>query len=269
MNYKLREINIYPVKSLAGISLQSAEATDRGLKYDRRWMVVDKQGRFLTQRTYPQMALVRTSIDENKLTLSHRFNYFNPITVPINHGNEEQLSVIVWNDTVYAEAVDKKADEWLSNALNLDCRLVYMPEDTKRPVDKKYWSKDGVVSFADAYPFLIIGEESLNDLNSRLAEKIPMNRFRPNFVFSGGEPFDEDRWKKFRIGSMIFYAVKPCSRCVVTTVNQETAEKKDEPLRTLASYRTVGNNVNFGQNLVHEKPGIIHLGDLLEVLEWK
>ena len=269
MNYKLEEINIYPVKSLAGISVPSAEVTDRGLKHDRRWMVVDNQGKFLTQRTHPQMALVKTSIDENTLTLSHRFDYLSPITIPINPAKDEQLSVIVWNDILNAALVDSKADEWLSNALNLDCRLVYMPDKTRRSVDKKYWDKTGIVSFADAYPFLIIGEQSLNDLNSRLTEKVPMNRFRPNFVFSGGEPYDEDRWKKFRIGDLIFNAVKPCSRCVVTTVNQETAEKKDEPLRTLATYRAVGNNVNFGQNLVHEKLGIVSLEDEFEILEWK
>ncbi len=269
MEYKLTEINIYPVKSLAGISLHSSEVTDRGLKYDRRWMVVDKHGKFLTQRTHPQMALISTIIKDRILTLAHKSKFITPLSFMIDKAINDEINVVVWSDTVKALSVGKKTDEWLSAAMNMECRLVYMPEESRRLVDRRYSGKDDVVSFADAYPFLIIGEQSLNDLNSRLTEKVPMNRFRPNFVFGGGKAYDEDKWKKFRIGEIVFDVVKPCSRCVVTTVNQDTAEKGDEPLRTLASYRTSGNNVNFGQNLIHEGTGAIELSDKLEILEWK
>ena len=144
-----------------------------------------------------------------------------------------------------------------------------MPDESFRRVSPKYSSNNEIVSFADAYPFLIIGQQSLNDLNSRLEEKVPMNRFRPNFVFDGGEPFDEDKWKKFKIGDIIFEAVKPCSRCVTTTINQETGEMKQEPLKTLSQYRTKDNNVYFGQNLIHNKAGKVAVGDSIEILEWK
>lgn len=267
--YLLSEINVYPIKSLGGILLQSAEVTDRGLKHDRRWMVVDKEGRFITQRTHAQMALVKVLVSDTGLTLTHRVKYFRPITVPFVPEDNQHIEVVVWNDKVKAVHVSKTADKWLSEALNVHCKLVYMPDESLRMVDQKYAAGNQIISFADAYPFLIIGQQSLNDLNSRLDEKVPMNRFRPNFVFDGGEPFDEDKWKKFKIGDVIFKAVKPCSRCVVTTINQETAEVKQEPLKTLAQYRLQNNHVNFGQNLIHDKVGSVSVGDTIEILEWK
>jgi uncharacterized protein YcbX len=147
--------------------------------------------------------------------------------------------------------------------------MVFMPDETERFVDRSYAAQNEIVSFADAYPFLIIGQSSLDDLNSRLEEKLPMNRFRPNFVFDGGEPYEEDNWKKFKIGEVIFEAVKPCSRCVTTTIDQENAAKTDEPLKTLSSYRMINNKVMFGMNLIHEGTGILRVGDEIEVLEEK
>lgn len=267
--YLLSEINIYPVKSLGGISLQSGEVTDRGLKYDPRWMVVDKNGKFLTQRTHAQMALVKVAVSETGLTLTHRVKYFRPITVPFVPENNQHADVVVWDDKVKAVRVSKTADKWLSEALDIDCQLVFMPDESLRMVDQKHAASNQIVSFADAYPFLIIGQQALNDLNLRLEEKVPMNRFRPNFVFDGGKSFDEDKWKKFRIGDVVFEAVKPCSRCFVTTVNQETAEVKEEPLKTLSKYRAKDNHVYFGQNLLHVGRGIVKVGDQLEILEWK
>jgi uncharacterized protein YcbX len=169
--------------------------------------------------------------------------------------------VNVWNDIVIAKNVSNDADVWFSEALNLDCHLVFMDNDSDRITDRKYVEEPRQVSFADAYPFLIIGQESLNELNRRLKEPLPMNRFRPNFVFNGEEPFIEDTWKDFMIGDLKFRAIKPCSRCVVTTVNQDTAEKASEPLETLAKFRKVNNKVNFGQNLVGYAEGIVKVGD--------
>ena len=269
MNRKLSEINIYPVKSLGGISLSEAEVTDRGLKFDRRWMIVDNDEKFITQRTNPQLALLKTKISHNKLILSHKTKDISPLVVPINSKITETTIVNIWDDLVTALLVGKYADEWLSGVLGSKCKMVFMPEETERFVNNTYASQNEIVSFADAFPFLIIGQPSLDDLNSRLKEKLPMNRFRPNLVFSEGKPFEEDNWKKFKIGDVTFEAVKPCSRCVTTTIDQENASKNDEPLKTLSSYRTVNNKVMFGMNLVHEGTGIIHVGDEIEVLEEK
>ncbi|MBM4171930.1 MAG: MOSC domain-containing protein [Ignavibacteria bacterium] len=261
---KLTEIKIYPVKSLGGISLTESEVTSRGFKYDRRWLLVDENGKFITQRTYPLMSHINVEIKEKKLVFSNKHTN-ESLSISLKPEYNEQKEVIIWNDKVVAEYVDKNADEWFSEMLKVKCSLVYMPENTNRFVDSKYAHNNEIVSFADAYPFMIIGQESLNDLNNKLEEKIPMDRFRPNLVFCGGEPFDEDKWKSFKIREIRFYPVKPCSRCVVTTIDQNTGIKNVEPLRTLATYRTINNKVMFGQNLLHKGAGIIKVGDFLTI----
>lgn len=268
-SFFLTEINIYPVKSLSGISLQLSEVTDRGLKHDRRWMIINNEEKFITQRTHPQLALIKTKINGNKLILGHKTKDISPLVIPIYHESIETVIVSIWKDLVEARIVGKYADEWLSEALGFKCRLVYMHDETQRQVDRAYAADNEIVSFADAYPFLIIGQSSLEDLNNRLKEKLPMNRFRPNFVFTGGNPFDEDGWKKIRIGGIIFNIAKPCSRCVTTTVNQNTSEKSEEPLKTLSIYRSVDNKIYFGQNLLHEGIGAVKIGDEVEILELK
>src|SRR5262249_19187395 len=155
---------------------------------------------------------------------------------------------------------------WLSDYLGQKCRLVRMADFTVRRLDERY-AKDGEVGFADGYPFLLISEASLSDLNERLAEPVPMNRFRPNIVTSGSGSYAEDRWKTIRIGTLEFRVVKPCDRCVITTVNQSTGDKGIEPLRTLATYRKSEAGVIFGQNLVHQGTGSIYVGDSIEILE--
>ena len=269
MKYQLSELNIYPVKSLGGISLNEAEVTDRGLRFDRRWMIVDSDEKFLTQRTHPQLALLKTKISHNKLILSHKTEDIPPLVIPIKSKLSETVIVNIWDDLVTALLVGKYADEWLSEALDYKCRLVFMPDETQRFVDRFYAGQNEIVSFADAYPFLIIGQAALDDLNSRLEEDLPMNRFRPNFVFSGGEPYEEDSWVKIKIGDIVFEAVKPCSRCTTTTIDQDSAEKNEEPLKTLAGYRMVNNKVMFGMNLIHEGTGVLHAGDEIVVLEKK
>lgn len=266
-SYKLTEINIYPVKSLSGIRLQTAEATDRGLKYDRRWMIVDDEDKFVTQRSYPQMALIKTKVNGNKLILSHKAKDISPLVIPINTMSTGKTVVTVWDDLVEAQLIGKYADEWLTMALGIKCKIVCMSDDAQRFVDRKYAFQNEIVSFADAFPFLLIGEQSLEDLNNRLEEKILMNRFRPNLVFAGGNPFDEDKWKKIKIGEIIFAVVKPCSRCATTIVNQETGEKGTEPLKTLSTYRAKENKIFFGQNLLQENNGRIKVGDEIEILE--
>lgn len=277
MSYILSEIYIYPIKSLGGIKLEKSIVEERGLQLDRRMMLVDNTGKFMTQRTYPKMALLKTNIVDDKLAVNNTNNkstIFIELEFIKNQkliDSLEKINVKIWDDECIAAKVSKEADEFFSDALGIKCSLVIMPQDAKRIVDpdKKYINEEYLVSFADAYPFLIIGQESLNDLNKRLKENLPMNRFRPNFVFTGGNPYDEDHWKSFKIGEIIFYPVKPCARCVITTINQDTAEKSDEPLKTLATYRTINNKVLFGQNLVHKGTGEIQINSELEILEWK
>jgi hypothetical protein len=266
--FYLSEIYIYPVKSLGGISLKESDITARGLKYDRRWLLVDDEGRFITQRTYPQMALISVELREQSLEFKHKKNGAS-LSINIKNVHQDKAEVVIWDDKVIANYVSKEVDEWFNDMLNVKCRLVYMPDDFNRYVERKYANKNEIVSFADAYPFLVIGQSSLDDLNSRLEVNLPMNRFRPNLVFRGGSPFDEDRIKSFRIGDLTFYPVKPCARCVVTTINQESALTNEEPLKTLATYRTFNNKVMFGQNLLHKGSGTIRVGDEIKILEWK
>jgi uncharacterized protein YcbX len=265
-NLTLSHIFIYPIKSLGGISLQSAKVEERGLQYDRRWLLVDKNGTFLTQREHPQMALLQVSIKDDKLEIAHKIKNISALQISITTDKTNSIAVNIWDDVVIAKNVSRDADLWFSDALNLDCHLVSMDKDSDRITDKKYTPEPKQVSFADAYPFLIIGQESLNDLNCRLKEPLPMNRFRPNFVFSGGEPFGEDTWKDFMIGDLKFRVVKPCSRCVVTTVNQDTAEKSSEPLETLSQFRKAGNKVNFGMNAVSFGDGLVEVGSKIVLI---
>ncbi len=268
MKYNLSEIFIYPVKSLGGISLKEAEVTERGLKYDRRWMLVDSTGKFITQRIYPKMSLIAVDISNDKLILRHK-KTSEQIEVGLNETTGNKLNTVIWNDTVETLHVSTFADEWFEIIFGIKCKLVYMPDQSKRYVDKTFAHNDELTNLTDGYPFLIIGQESLNDLNSRLKEKLPMNRFRPNFVFTGGASFDEDKMKSFMINGITFYPVKPCARCVITTTDQNSGERNEEPLATLSTYRKVNNKVMFGQNLLHNGSGIVQVGDEFQNIEWK
>lgn len=262
----LQDIYIYPIKSLGGISVHNAEVQERGLKYDRRWMLVDKEGNFLSQRTYPQMAMLQVTITDTGLLVSHKNNQLAPLAIPFEQTTNKHVIVNIWDDTCPAIEVSPQADAWFTDALQMTARLVYMPLTTKRLVDPDYASNLETVSFADAYPFLIIGQSSLDDLNNRLNAPVLMNRFRPNFVFSGGTPYCEDGFVNFNIGEVGFKGVKLCARCVLTTVEQETAFKGSEPLKTLSTYRVIKNKVIFGQNLLALNSGLVQVGDKLELL---
>jgi len=267
----LSEINIYPIKSLSGISLKSAAVEKRGLQFDRRWMLIDEKQNFLTQRNFPKMATVGVEILENGLRVSQSNH---ESVIPFEPNTNKTESVKIWSNKCRAQVYEDKINEWFSDALETNCRLVLMPAETKRKVNYFYAvHKDDVVGFADAYPFLLIGENSLTDLNSRLENPVPMNRFRPNFVVSGADAFAEDSWTRIRIGDVVFYLVKPCARCVVTTIDQSTGVKQGvEPLKTLASFRipkrSIKKKILFGQNLIAEDIGkIVNVGDAVEVLE--
>ncbi|WP_428331180.1 MOSC domain-containing protein [Mucilaginibacter sp.] len=263
---QISEIYIYPIKSLPGISVKNAVVTDKGFEHDRRWMLVDEHNSFITQRVYPQLTQLQVAIESNGLRITHRENK-STFTIPFNTTvTTDREMVIIWDDICIGEYVSKEADDWFTQMLDIKCRLVYMPDDTRRIVDQRYAPGDSVTSFADAYPFLLIGQASLDDLNSRITEALPMDRFRPNIVFTGGEPYEEDLIGHFTIADIDFYGVKLCARCVLTTINQETAAKGKEPLKTLASYRQKNKKIYFGQNLIHKGDGTVSVGDALQII---
>jgi uncharacterized protein YcbX len=269
---ELSEIWVYPVKSLGGISLQEAEVTDRGLELDRRWLLVDENGRFLSQREYPELALFKPEVVGDILKITHR-RLLESIDIPLRpvfSNVETKIKVTVWDDTIDAFEVSSAITDWFTKLLGFSVRLVYMPEESERKLDPNYAiTGDEINSFSDAYPFLIIGQASLDDLNGRLEVKVPMNRFRPNFVFTNGEAFEEDIWKNFKIGNVSFVGVKPCDRCVMTTVDQEKGVLSGkDPLKTLAKYRNFGNKVLFGQNVIGLGLGTVSVGDAISVLSF-
>lgn len=264
----LSEIWVYPVKSLGGMRLDSAKVSPKGLQYDRRWMLIDQDNLFMTQRVHARMALFTTKIDSGSLIISHRgSDQINALQIPLDQPPSGPLiRSKVWDDEVDVIEVSSEASNWFRKKLGMDCKLVIFPETHSRSVDPNYSvSKSDQVSLADAYPFLIIGQSSLDDLNSRLTSPVPMNRFRPNFVFTGGTPYEEDTWQRFSIGSTNFAGVKPCSRCVLTTVDQETGVKGNEPLNTLAKFRKRENKVLFGQNVIALTYKEVHVGDRLSI----
>jgi uncharacterized protein YcbX len=256
---------IYPVKSLSGIAVDNAVVTSRGLQHDRRLMLVDEHNCFLTQRDYPQMALLQPVPAPGGLYFQHKKNAVNPLFVPREPATGTVVMVTVWDDVCAGIIYQQSINEWFSNALGIRCSLVYMPDSSRRAVDKKYAQRDEITSFSDAYPILIISQCSLDDLNARLTIPIPMNRFRPNIVFTGGEPFLEDKLSEFSINNIVFKGVKPCARCTIPTINQDDSSTSKEPLKTLATYRFRDNKILFGQNLLHEGDGIIRIGDTIDV----
>lgn len=267
--FYLSEINIYPIKSLEGISLNEAEIEEKGLQHDRRWMLIDEEGTFITQRKHFELALLQVDIAENIMTVSHKKNLNHAISFSIDEETGESISVTVWDDRSTGFEVNTKVSNWFSEFLKMKVRLVKMASADRRLVDQRYASNNETVSFADGYPCLLIGQSSLNGLNEKLSMPIRMDRFRPNFVFTGGIPHVEDNFSTFFLGDVLFSAVKPCARCVLITIDQQNGLKGQEPLRTLAGYRTAGKKILFGQNLIHKGSGIIRLGDELRIEEWK
>lgn len=265
----ISEIIIYPVKSLKGVNVQTAELTDRGLKYDRRWMLVDADNRFLTQRELPAMALPQVSIHAEGLKVCAAGA--EPLFIPFDtqalagHAGPLLIETFVFEDRVQVEYCNPDADSWLSRVLGVTCRLVYMPDSSRRELSLKYSSSGELNSLSDSMPILLTSESSLALLNKKLELPIPMNRFRPNLVVSGGEAFEEDSYKSVGIAGHTFPVSKPCSRCTITTIDQADATHSKEPLKTLAGFRSAGRKVLFGIYLKVGGKGVIQVGDLLEV----
>ncbi len=265
---KISALHIYPIKSCAGHSVQSATLTPRGFKHDREFMIVDSDNMFMTQRKHPAMALIQPEVTDKTLTLNAPG--MDEITIDIQkHGLPE--TVTVWRSV--CEAIDQgdAVAAWLTAYLKDECHLVRMAEDFVRHVNPDYAVRaNDQASFADGYPTLVISEASLADLNSRMAAALPMNRFRTNIVVTDCAPFAEDTWQQVRAGEVTFDVVKPCARCRVTTIDQATGVRtSDEPLATLGEYRRVGKGMMFGQNLLHDHNGTLQVGMEMTVLSLK
>lgn len=263
---KLGSLFVYPVKSCAGIALPRAQVTPRGLRYDREWMVVTPQGRFLSQREAPRLAVVRTALDAGSLHLTAPG--LPRLTVPLEREPRADVTeVTVWGDTLLATDEGDAAASWFGDFLGSNVRLVRYDESRRRPTDPA-WSQglDGVSAFADGYPVLVVARESLDDLNARLPAPIPIERFRPNVVIVGCAPFAEDTLTVLAGESVKLRLVKPCTRCSITAVDQATGVATgDEPLRTLRSFRwdAALRGVTFGQNAIVEQAGWLETGSLL------
>ena len=272
---RITALYTYPIKSCAGIAHQQFSLTPTGPMHDRRWMIgYDEGGKAfsqITQRDLPRLALVQPTISGDSLILSAPGK--SDLCISLQDRAMKMSRITVWSDTVKAHDEGDEAAQWFSDYLNVDVRLLRMPDDFVRRVDTRYSPAFAQVSFADAYPLLLISEASLEDLNEKLGARgkspLPMNRFRPTIVVTGCEPFAEDTWKRFSIDGILFEGVKLCARCATTTVDQSRGEvvDKDEPLATLATYRrAAGGKVMFGQNVVHRGLGKLRVGAAVEVV---
>ena len=251
---------------MAGIALQQADVLPKGLKHDRRFMLADDNGVAITQRDIPELALCYPTIDNQFIKVTYGGS---SVTFPLEPQRGTIVNARVWGDAIKTIEVNREVSRWFSDILNTSCRLLYFPEEHERPVEAAYQIDHEHVSLADAFPFLIIGEETLAELNGRLQSPVPMNRFRPNFTFRGGKPYEEDTWSNFSIGQCDFAAMKRCARCIVITTDQITTRRSAEPLKTLATYRSENNKVYFGQNVLHRRGRTIGVGDEIIVNSYK
>jgi len=260
---RLASLHVYPIKSCGGLSPADWDVDDFGLRHDRRWMIVTPEGDFVTQREQPRLALVRPELSDGSLVL--RAPGMPELTLPVVPASRKRIKVQVWGDITEGVRVGPEAAQWLSRFLGELVQLVWMPNDVIRQTDPDY-ALGHRVSYADGFGFLLIGAASLAELNRRLEKPLPMNRFRPNLVVSGAEPFAEDEWRELRLGALELTVVKPCARCVTTTTDQDTAERGVEPLKTLATFRKRNGKVMFGQNLVHRGTGRVAVGAPVQVV---
>lgn len=264
---QLSALYVYPVKSCAALAPSSAEVEPRGLAHDRRWMIVDRDGRFLTGRQLPRLVLLRATPIATGLML--QAPGAEPVEIVFPREAATRQTVTVWKDVVAAPDAGDHAARWLSSFLGREVRLVYMDKCAARAVAPDYAQPGDEVSFADGYPLLAISQAALDALNARLEVPLPMLRFRPNLVIDGATPHAEDAWRRIRVGTVEFEAVKTCVRCVFTTVDPECGvfDPSGEPLKTLKTYRRSKRGITFGMNLIARGRGTLRIGDAVTVLD--
>ncbi len=253
----LSDLFVYPVKSLAGIQVTHWQVTEKGLLHDRKWMLIDSNNQFLSQRRLPKMALIKTQLTETELILSTAIS--GSISLELSPQKGDEIISTIWSDQCLSKTLSKEVDQWLSDFLGVECKIVYQPDEVIRPVDPNYAKPSDKVNFSDGFPFLITSEASLNSLNQAMGLQLPMQRFRPNLVISQCESYEEDSWREISINNINFRLPKPCSRCAVPTINIETAEKGKEPLTTLNRLRKWNKHVYFGQNALHDRTGLLSI----------
>jgi uncharacterized protein YcbX len=280
---RVEALFVYPIKGCRGTRMDAAPIGARGFEGDRRWMIVDDAGVFVTQRTAPRLVLVRPALlpafipaflpplDQSgshpggaSLTITGPDGAPAPIQLPAAHETGDELPVQVWSHRGLAVR-HAAGSAWFSRFLGGPHNLVYMADRHLRPVNPERARPGDIVGFADAYPFLLLSQASLDDLNRRLSQPITVERFRPNIVVSGCDPFAEDGWARLAIGDIPFRGVKRCDRCTVTTVDLDTAARGPEPLRTLATFRKQDGKVWFGMNLIHDRSGTVRVGDAVTI----
>ncbi|WP_234669636.1 MOSC domain-containing protein [Dyadobacter sp. CY261] len=261
----LSEIWVYPVKSLAGQRVTQCRAGWAGLEYDRQWMITGKNGIFLTQRALPQMALIQAGVTSEGLLLSECGNAENHLLVPFLSAAGIVRQVKVWDDWVTSRSEGQQADHWLSERLGRAVSLVRMQENLSKRSFSVPDYPQGALSFADDFPYHLVSQSSIDDLNTRLDDSVSVRRFRPNFVIAGALPYADDHWFRFRMGDAAFAAPSRCDRCVMVNVDPATGEKGKQPLKSLASYRREDRKIHFGQNLIATAEGVVREGDILTV----
>ena len=265
---RLTSIHIYPLKAARAVDLDQARVEPWGLAGDRRWLLVDEDGRFISQREEPALARVVVSCAPDGIRVSADGRTALVIAEPPD--GAAVAKVRIWSDVLMAAAAAPVADAWFSAYLGRPARLVYLDDPTRRPVDPEYGRDTDVVSFADGYPLLLTSAGSLAELGDWLAADgeppVPMTRFRPSVVVAGAPPWAEDRWRRVRIGPVLFRVAKPCGRCIVTTTDQLTGERGRQPLKMLGRHRRFGQALVFGQNLIPDSGGVIRVGDPVEIL---
>jgi MOSC domain-containing protein len=261
----LSQIFIYPIKSARGTAVSETPLDTSGPVRDRRWMLVDEDGLFLSQRKLPRLALIDPRVEGNNLVVTAPG--MSPLNISNWSGGGEWIPVTIWRDQLTLPHPNKAYSEWFSTFLGTPCRLVYLPDTVARPVEPPFDQPEWRVSLADGYPLLLLTQASLDLLNEKLVSPVGIERFRPNLVVSGTAPHAEDTWRRLQIGSVQLAIVKPCARCSTVLVNPDTAEVGIEPLRTLAGYRKLPENILFAQNALVTSPGHLRVGTPVEVLE--
>jgi uncharacterized protein YcbX len=262
------QLFVYPIKSCRGISVDAAEVGPRGLQHDRRWMLVDANGRFLTQRRQQRMALIDVGMSAGSYTVSAPGMAL--LTIPAALDDTDGLAeceVRIWKDTVPATMAPPEINVWFSEFMGFACGLVHLAEHQHRPVQNEAAAFDDEVSFADSAPVLLLSSASLDELNRRLDQAVSIRQFRPNLVVTADRPHAEDSWQAIEIGQARFAVAWSCARCILTTVNPDTGEKHPgfEPMTTLKTYRLDGREVMFGRNLIPQRLGRIAVGDELRI----
>ena len=258
------KLSIYPVKGCQAVHVDTMEIVNTGPRYDRQWLVVGADGKFISQRSHPKLAVISAYMKDDMLVLTIS-GHDSIMVEPTSEG--DVIEATLHKNIVKTVEQSAEVSRALSDYLECNAKLVGFAKGFTRFITPDYAvTESDQTLFADAFPSLIASEESLDDLNTRLESPVLMTRFRPNIVIKGLGAYDEDNFTRLRIGDVTFSAVKKCSRCTVTTVDQDTGMKGKEPLLTLSRYRNSEKGIMFGMNLIHDAPGVIRVGDRVELL---